>query len=257
MHVPPGAGRSARSVSTTGTPKRNMSHRERIYREIRERIQRGEIGLDDRLVDHDVAKAAGTSRMPAREALLQLRHEGLLRSTARGFMLRRFRRKELHDIFEMRELIEPPAAVMASRNAQPQGLEAMQAALSATEEAWRNHDVAAFVRHNASFRMAWVDMVPNQVLASTIARFIDHVQIIRLATMADPATRTLILNGMTEVNKAFRQRDEAALHACMLRQVRAAAESYDQLYRAGRLPPAALPLPEPGNQDIPSAAADR
>ncbi len=233
------------STSSSHGPRRYPSHRERIYWRIRERIQRGEIGFDDRLVDHDIARDEGTSRMPAREALLQLQHEGLLRGTARGFMLRRFRLKELYDIFEMRELIEPPAAVMASRHAHAEGLAAMRAALRATEQAWQSHDVAAFVRHNARFRVAWVDMVPNDILASTIARFIDHVQIIRLATMADRPTQGIIVAGMRELDAGFRQHDEAALHDCMLRHVKAAAESYHRLYRAGTLPPAALPLPEP------------
>lgn len=55
-----------------------LSIRERIYRLLRDRMQLGEIGADDRLVDHEIAASLDVSRMPVREALLQLKSEGFL-----------------------------------------------------------------------------------------------------------------------------------------------------------------------------------
>ena len=59
---------------------RHLSRRdslsERIYFELRGRVQRSEVAPDFRFVDVDIATEYGTSRMPAREALLRLANEG-------------------------------------------------------------------------------------------------------------------------------------------------------------------------------------
>lgn len=62
-----------------------INHRQRIHDIIRDRILRGEVGSEDRLVDTATAAEIGVSRMPLREALMQLVSEGYLESTTRGF----------------------------------------------------------------------------------------------------------------------------------------------------------------------------
>src|SRR5215213_1180333 len=96
--------------------KRPGSLRERIYTDLRVRLQRCEFGPDDRLVDVDVASTYGTSRMPVREALLQLVNEGYLVGTTRGFMVPVLTQDDVRDIFEVRKLLEPRAAAHAARD---------------------------------------------------------------------------------------------------------------------------------------------
>jgi DNA-binding GntR family transcriptional regulator len=92
------------------------SLRERIYADLRARLQRCEFGADDRLVDVDVAATYGTSRMPVREALLQLVNEGYLVGTTRGFMVPTLTLEDVREIFEVRKLLEPRAAAHAARD---------------------------------------------------------------------------------------------------------------------------------------------
>src|SRR6185312_5221966 len=72
---------------------------------LRERVQMGLVGSSDRLVDHDIARELHVSRMPVREALMQLKNEGMLEGTARGFILRRHSLQQINDIFEIRILL--------------------------------------------------------------------------------------------------------------------------------------------------------
>ena len=67
-----------------------MSLREQVYGDLRERIHKGQLTFEDRLVDVDIANDFGVSRMPVREALMQLVHDGMIESTTRGFVLRRY-----------------------------------------------------------------------------------------------------------------------------------------------------------------------
>jgi DNA-binding GntR family transcriptional regulator len=211
--------------------KRPLNLRESVYQLLRSRIQMGDIGLEERLVDMDIAKRLNCSRMPVREALMQLKSEGALESTSRGFVLRRYTLREMNDAFEVRLLLEPHAAAVASEQADASGLAAMGTALTAVEEAQALADEAAFLRGSAAFRKSWLDMVPNRALVGTIERFFDHVQVVRLATIRDPALRSLYIEGMRDMQQAFLKGDAAMVRERMEDQVKAVALRYNAGYQ--------------------------
>ena len=110
---------SGHALKTTAVVKqakiaKPASLREQIYEKLRERIHAGQFTFDDRLVDVDIANEFGVSRMPVREALMQLVHDGMIESTSRGFVLRRYSQDEIEEIFEIRRLLEPAAAAIAA-----------------------------------------------------------------------------------------------------------------------------------------------
>ncbi|CAM4336394.1 GntR family transcriptional regulator [Bordetella pseudohinzii] len=210
---------------------RKPNLRERVYSIIRERIQTGLIRLEDRLVDHDIAQELHVSRMPVREALMQLKNEGVLEGTARGFVLRRFTLAEMNEIFEIRTLLEPSAAASASLHADPRSLAEMKAALEQAESANLRTDLDDFMRSNARFRLIWLAMVPNRELAGAIARYIDHVQVVRLVTMDDQQVRDIILDGMRGLYEAFLSGDTELVRIRMLGHARAAAACYYDAYQ--------------------------
>ncbi|ARQ02409.1 GntR family transcriptional regulator [Pseudorhodoplanes sinuspersici] len=180
------------------------SLREQIYDHLRERIHGGLLTFDDRLVDVDIANKFGVSRMPVREALMQLVHDGMLESTTRGFVLRRYSDKEIEEIFEIRRLLEPAAATIAAKNMTVAALETMDGAINAGIKASKANDFAAFVIANATFRRAWLAQVPNAQLVAALARYIDHVQVIRLVTLSQRKVREDVLERLRAIHDAFR-----------------------------------------------------
>ncbi|TKB33417.1 MAG: GntR family transcriptional regulator, partial [Mesorhizobium sp.] len=84
--------------------------RAQVYQQIRLTIQHGELAPGQKLVDVDIAAQLGISRMPVRDALMQLVHEGYLVGTTRGFTLPTLTATDVADIFEVRRLLEPRAA---------------------------------------------------------------------------------------------------------------------------------------------------
>ena len=193
-------------VVTKRTPKlsKAMSLREQIYEHLRERINTGKLTFEDRLVDVDVANEFGVSRMPVREALMQLVHNGMIESTTRGFVLRRFTEQEIIEIFQIRRLLEPTAAAGASSNMTELALRQMCGALDACEHAHKAGDATAFILANATFRRTWIARVPNTQLASAISRYIDHVQAVRLNTLPSATVRNDVLARMRMIHEAFR-----------------------------------------------------
>lgn len=205
------------------------SHRNRIYDDYLGRIQRGEIGPDDRLIDTAIAAELGVSRMPVREALMKLAHEGYLVGTTRGFKLPDLSHREILDIFEIRRLLEPRAAAAAAEALDTATLDAMGRAVSDAASTLDSGDITLFFRASEAFRNAWLGAVPNAALRETIQRYLSQVQAVRLATMRDPEAHRVIIEGLQALLDGFRRRDVLATQDRMLRFVMAAEMTYQKL----------------------------
>lgn len=205
---------------------------ERIYADLRERLQHCDIGPEDRLVDTEIAQAYGTSRMPVREALLRLANEGYLVGTTRGFMVPRLTLEDIGDIFEVRRLLEPRAAANAARDLDAPTAKALQAAIVEARLAAEADDVDRLIAANIRFRAAWLGAVRNARLANTIARFVDHVQTVRLGTLRDPVTRKVVADGLEGLYDAFVRRDPDAAAQRMSTFMAAAEQAFFSVRKA-------------------------
>jgi DNA-binding GntR family transcriptional regulator len=211
-------------MPTLDSPKQNI--RGLVYASVREQLQRGEIGYEDRLVDHEIAASMNVSRMPVREALMQLKAEGYLQSTSRGFVLPQFTPTDVANIFEIRLLLEPTAAASACLNSTVEGMGRMKIAATEAERAHKKSDFGLYVEANTAFRTAWVEMVPNPHLAQIISRLRDHAQAVRIATLKEREFRVLSLKHTRSILEAFLMRDAQAARDRVEANLRIASASY-------------------------------
>ena len=200
------------------------SHRTRIHDALRSRLLQGEIAPDMRLVDHAIAAEMGVSRMPVREALMQLVSEGYLESTSRGFALPDLSPDRIAEVFVLRRLLEPHAVAGVARDRSEADLAAMGAALTLAEGA--GPDVAAFHRGAEGYRNGWLRAVRNGELRQAIQRYSGQVQSVRFATLPDAQARATILAGLRALHAAFQSGDGLAAQDRMLRFIYDAEESY-------------------------------
>lgn len=212
---------------------RSSSARERIYIDLRRKLQRCELSSTDRLVDVDVASRFGTSRMPAREALLQLVNEGYLVGTTRGFVVPVLTPDDVRDSFEVRKLLEPRAAANAARDMAEDGREALYAAAGDARAAAGAGDFEMLVLAMIDFRAIWLASVRNVRLGSTLARFADHVQTVRLATLRDATTQAVAADGLCELCSAFLSRDSILVSDRMTTHIAIAEHAFSALHLSG------------------------
>lgn len=215
-----------REAADSSQLRKSSSLRERIYADLRDRLQRCEFGAEDRLVDVDVAATYGTSRMPVREALLQLVNEGYLVGTTRGFMVPTLTTEDIREIFEVRKLLEPRAAAHAARDLDAAAEAALARAVEEAQEAVRTDEVERLIMANIAFRTAWLGCVRNGRLATTIARFVDHVQTVRLETLRRSMTRKVVVDGLEDLYVAFVRRDPITAGDRMATFIGAAEQAY-------------------------------
>lgn len=217
------------SFSRTTRPVRTQSLRTQVYETLLERIQQGAIGRADRLLDLEIASDLGVSRMPVREALLRLTHEGYLAGTSRGFMLPTLTYEDMSEIFEVRKLLEPRAAAMAARDIQDEQIQQLATARDQAQEAHHASNSGRFIRANSDFRQVWLQAVSNGRLSSTINRFADHVQAVRFDTLQSAATREIALAGLGRILLTFQHHDVLEAQDCMARFL---VDSEDAFFKA-------------------------
>src|SRR6516162_10088600 len=107
-----------------------------ITARIREKILTGAYPPGSPLLQDVIAAEFGVSKIPVREALVQLRAEGLVDVFAhRGFQVRPLSGAELDEVFRLRLQIEPNAVAQGARDAQEEDREAARLAFTRFNDA--------------------------------------------------------------------------------------------------------------------------
>ena len=89
----------------------------------------------DVLREEEIARELGTSRTPVREALIELRNEGLVEAQAtRRSVVRSYTLDELVDIYGLRSSLEAHAARLAAERATPATIRELNASLRRFQE---------------------------------------------------------------------------------------------------------------------------
>jgi len=119
-----------------------------VYRELRNRILRGDVAPGQRLAQAELAEQLGVSRTPVREALRRLTGEGLVEfRTNYGFSAAENQIGGMLQRMEVRAVLEPGIAEVAAQRRTQANLAEMQAAIEDERNA-RSDDEA----HDASRR---------------------------------------------------------------------------------------------------------
>jgi len=184
---------------------------ESVYQEILGRLQRGQIGHQDRVLDYEIAREFECTRMPVRQALLRLVNEGYLVGTTRGFVTPALTAQDVREIFDVRRLLEPSAAAATVAVLSDEQLAGLSAAYRKCRRAYEKHDIALMAEANVEFRGIWLETVQNSRLKGTILRFADHTRQVRHETMSKRGTMKIIADGMQVLLKGFVERDPVAV----------------------------------------------
>jgi DNA-binding GntR family transcriptional regulator len=124
---------------------------------IRARILSGRYPPGSALRQDSIAAEYGTSKIPVREALVQLRSEGLVEIFVhRGFQVRALSEAEAQEVFRLRLALEPLAVAHGARVAGQADREAARAALAALEAALSAGDLDVSGDLNCAFHLSLI-----------------------------------------------------------------------------------------------------
>ncbi|HLI15318.1 MAG TPA: GntR family transcriptional regulator [Acidimicrobiales bacterium] len=196
-----------------------------VYAQLRNDIVTGKRPPGTPLVESALARHFGVSRTPVREALLQLRQDGLVERSGRAHVVRQRSPEEILEIYEMRILLEGAAARGAARRRTDLDLSRLRRAhadMAALSEQQADDRVAA---NRAFHKLIWAAS-HNRTLVDLLERI--EMQLLRYpeTTLGYPGRWPAVLAEHEALIEAIaRQREEeagelAARHMAAARDIR-------------------------------------
>jgi DNA-binding GntR family transcriptional regulator len=132
----------------------------RLIVRFRDRILAGTYAPGTALRQDVLASEFGTSKIPVREALVQLQSDGLVTIFPnRGFQVRPLAAAELDEVFKLRLQIEPTAVALGAKLANAADHRAVQKAFDELSEAAAAREFAVLGQLNRNFH--WLLIVPR------------------------------------------------------------------------------------------------
>ncbi|MBW7837659.1 MAG: GntR family transcriptional regulator [Sphingomonadales bacterium] len=133
---------------------------------LRQAILQGQFKLGERLPEAKLAELFGVSRIPIREALRVLSHEGLVEINPRkGARIPLLSADELREIIELRAELEAICARNVARDCTPEICEQLQALLNQGNQAANDNDLSKLRAINKDFHSILATASKNRYLA--------------------------------------------------------------------------------------------
>jgi DNA-binding GntR family transcriptional regulator len=145
--------------------------RSQVTSRLRERILAGTYAPGAQLLQDAIAVEFGISKIPVREALVELQGEGLVDIFAhRGFQVRSVSLEDFEEIFALRLKIEPAAVAAGARKATAADRETVNAALAKLNEALSSSAVENVGTLNRAFHVALTAPASQPITAGVLDR---------------------------------------------------------------------------------------
>lgn len=115
-------------------------------------------------------------KAPVRMALIRLAHDGLVRAIPRrGYRVAPVTLKDIHDVFELRLMLEPAAARMAAGKVDAARLRVLDDACRTGYQLNDTKSITRFLDANEAFHVAIAQATGNHRLATMIAQLLDQM----------------------------------------------------------------------------------
>ncbi|MHB8190625.1 MAG: GntR family transcriptional regulator [Ferrimicrobium sp.] len=208
---------------------------DQVVATLREAILIGELRPDTLYSVYRIAEELNVSRTPVREAMLRLADAGMVRfERNRGFRVLRTSIHELQEVFQLRLLLEVPAAYRAAHEASNTLVESLRECLARMHLAATDHDEVRFMNHDRSLHELVLGASENKKLVSLV----HDLRFVTMTLGASTADRSRTLHDIADEHQplvdAIAQHDRlGAAHAMRYHVIHTGQLLLDQLIKEG------------------------
>ena len=183
----------------------------KVYRVLREAIQKGALKPDQRLVEEEISHQLGVSRVPVREAIAFLEQDGLVvREHGRGVRVANPSEKDIEDIYGLRIALELHALVTSFEKITDEDLQFLQELVNKMSECVEDDDIFGLTEIDLSFHEALCRMTGNQrLLDAWKSQIVQLRMLLALSGSAGYDVRNIV-QGHQQIVVALREGDISA-----------------------------------------------
>lgn len=224
----------ARRRSPRARESDTLSLAEQAYREIRRLIISGELAPGAAILEGSLAARFGFSKTPVREALKRLELEGLTRVLPRtGYVVTSVSLRDVQALFELRQLMEPPAAELAAGRVSAELLAELDLLAHINFAGLDRTNYPHLLDINTGFHLGVVRAARNPRLTEIMARLLAEMErVLHLAVDLRDAS-DLIIRDHVEIVQALREGDGERARRVSERHLLASRERVIQAIVAG------------------------
>jgi DNA-binding GntR family transcriptional regulator len=195
------------------------------YETIRKLILTLKVAPGEQLQIERLAEQMGVSRTPVREALLRLEQDGLTRVVPRvGVFVTDVSRRELEELYELRELLESRATEEATPRLSEEDLQHIDALLQASQAAVEKGEVHDFLDAEIAFHDLLLQRARNQRLIKIMESLGDLTYRWRIISLRSEDNVRQSLVEHEGIAAALRERNARQAGQRMGNHIRAAKE---------------------------------
>jgi DNA-binding GntR family transcriptional regulator len=175
---------------------------------IRAAIVSGEMKPDEHYSAIGIAEKLGVSRTPVREALQLLEKEGILTvAKNRGVRVTQISLDDMVEVFQIRLILEPPAAGRAVLNATPAAVERLESLYRGIVTAGESGDARATLEADKDFHLYLLGLADNGKLKSIVGELRNLVLTHGQITIPHARSSMDLAGDRDELMKAIRKRE--------------------------------------------------
>lgn len=210
----------------------NLRIEQKLLREqavdiLRDAIISGALPPQTKLIERQVARMLGTSRIPARDALLALEREGLVVSRNGARTVIQVDEKEIKELYLLRRTLEPIAVELACEHATPENCVPMFDQLNRMREAIASKDGLAYRKSDLdTHRAIWV-LADNGLLLRVLDSLMKSIYMVIVYTASIEESWQVTMASHEAVVASIARRDKLVASANMRKHIDEVFERVD------------------------------
>lgn len=199
---------------------------ESAYQWIREAILDGNIQPGAKLIERELTQTTGVSRSALREALASLDEKGLVqREPYRGYRVTNLTKKQVQDLYELREVVESQAAELFALRATDSDLKDLSVAFSYLKDNIFHQDMAVVRRAKVNYYSVIYAGCKNVELERALSNLIERIFYLRGRSLLAQSRRKKSLAEFKALTDALIRRDRKGAREITRQHLKAAKEA--------------------------------
>ena len=148
-----------------------------VRQQLKEQILDCSLRPGARIIEKDLCARLGISRTPLREALNQLKQEGLVKLIRhRGYQVAPITLQDLRDLFELRRIVESESAFLAAARRSAEEIANLRELAELPYVPGERKTYKTYLRNNTAFHVAVAHCAHNVRLASIVRSLLEQME---------------------------------------------------------------------------------